>query len=111
MTVQRFRRKPRQEDREDQFAARYEPGANLIDLMTVAGMADSRAELAEVTFSSGRVLVVRYERFHDDHPSETEYETVESGHYLAFSSGGYSLYESDDADWRQFYDLVPDSEV
>lgn len=49
MTVQRYRRKPKQEDREDQYAARYEPGADLVDLMTVARMADSRAELAEVT--------------------------------------------------------------
>ena len=80
MSVQRYRRKPKQEDREDQFAARYEPGQPLDDLTAVARMADRRAELAEAVFPSGPVLVVRWERVPDDHPSEIEYETVEPGH-------------------------------
>jgi hypothetical protein len=104
MSIQRYRRKPERASREDQVAARYEPGGPLDDLLTVARMADRHAELAEAAFPSGAVLVVRYERFHDD---QIEYETVEPGKYLACSSGEGFLYDSDDADWRQFYDLVP----
>jgi hypothetical protein len=108
MTVQRYRRKPRQEDREDQFAARYEPAQPLDDLRAVARMAGDDAEVTEVTFPSGkRVLLAWFTRYDDHHPARLDYVTVEAGNYLSFSSGGYSLYESDDADWRQFYDLVP----
>jgi hypothetical protein len=109
MSIQRYRRKPKQEDREDQLAARYEPGAPLDDLLAVARMADG--ELAEVMFPSyGPVLVVRYRRSDDDHAPRIEYETVEAGHYLAYSPGNDFLYDTSDADWRQFYDLVPDGE-
>jgi hypothetical protein len=109
MSIQRYRRKPKQEDREDQLAARYEPGAPLDDLLAVARMADG--ELAEVMFPSyGPVLVVRYQRSDDDHAPRIEYETVEAGHYLAYSPGNDFLYDTSDADWRQFYDLVPDGE-
>jgi hypothetical protein len=109
VTVQRYRRKPRQEDREDQFAARYEPAEPLDDLRAVARMAGDEAEVTEVVFPSGkRVLLAWFMRYDDHHPAKPDYETVEAGNYLAFSSGTYSLYESDEADWRQFYDLVPD---
>lgn len=111
MSVQRYRRKPRQEDREDQFAARYEPGKPLDDLRAVARMAGDEAEVIEVAFPSGkRVLLAWFMRYDDHHPCKVDYATVEAGNYLAFSSGGYSLYESDDADWRQFYDLMPGEE-
>lgn len=110
MSVQRYRRKPEPGTREDQFAARYEPGRPLGDLTRVARMADRRAELAEAAFRSGPVLVVRYERAYDDHPSRIEYETVEPGHYLAYSAGNDFLYDTDDGALRRFYDLVPDGE-
>ena len=110
MSIQRYRRKPDPGDREDQVAARYEPGMPLNDLLAVARKADADAELAEVVFPSGTVLLVRWERVPDDHPSEIEYETVEPGEYLAHSSGRDSLYGADEANWRQFYDLVPDGE-
>lgn len=106
MTIQRYRRKPTPNVGEDQVAARYEPGAPLDDLLAVARMADSRAELAEVAFPSGTVLIVRWTRVPDGHPSEVEYEHVEPGDYLVFSRGGWHLYDSDEANWRQFYDLV-----
>jgi hypothetical protein len=104
--VRRYRRKPvSAEDQQDQFAARYEPGAPLDDLLAVARMADG--ELAEVVFPScGPVLLARLWRFHDEAP-RIEYVTVEPGHYLAYSSCGLSLYESDDGNWGQFYDLLP----
>jgi hypothetical protein len=110
MTVQRYRRKPVREVREEQYAARYEPGAPLDDLLAVARMADRKAELAEAALSSGPVLVARYERFHDDRPSKIEYEVIEPGHYLAYSPGNDFLYGTDEDEWRQFYDLVPDGE-
>ena len=110
MSVQRYRRKPKDEDREDQFAARYEPGHPLDDLMEVARKADFRAEVAEAVFSYGPVLVVRWEHFPDGHPPQINYETVEPGRYLAYSPGRDFLYDTDEADWRQFYDLVPDRE-
>jgi hypothetical protein len=31
---------------------------------------------------------------------------VKPGDYLAYSSGNEFLYDSDEAGWRQFYDLV-----
>jgi hypothetical protein len=106
MTVQRYRPKPKRADREDQYAARYEPGQPLDDLITVARMADDKAELAEVTFPSGPVLLVRYLAASDDYPAKVTYETVEPGQDLAYSSGNDFLYDSTDANWRQFYDLV-----
>jgi hypothetical protein len=107
VSIRRYRRKPGPDDREVQVAARYEPGSPLDDLIAVASMA--HGELAEVTFPScGPVLVIRYQRYDDDHPPRTEYETVEPGHYLAYSPGHDFLYGTDEADWRQFYDLIPD---
>ncbi len=74
-------------------------------------MAGDEAEVTEVAFPSGkRVLLAWFMRYDDHHPAEVDYATVEAGNYLAFSSGGYSLYESDDADLRQFYDLMPGEE-
>jgi hypothetical protein len=111
VTVQRYRRKPRQEDREDQFAARYEPGQPLDDLRAVARMAGDEAEVIEAVFPSGkRLLLAWFLRYDDHHPAKPDYATVEAGNYLAFSSGGESLYETDDGDLRQFYDLAPDGE-
>ena len=110
MTIQRYRRKPDPGDREDQqVAARYEPGTPLDDLLAVARMADG--ELAEVMFPSyGPILLARYKRYHDEHPSQIEYLPVEAGTYLAYSPGESFLYEADEANWRQWYDLVPDGE-
>jgi hypothetical protein len=113
-SVKRYRRKPDRSDRDDrdeQSAARYDPGRSLDGVMAVARMADSYrvdAELAEVMLPSGPVLLVRYERAHDEHPSEIDYEVVEPGQWLAWSPGNGFLYATDDANWRQFYDLVPE---
>lgn len=118
MTVQRYRRKPKQEDREDQFAARYEPGQALDDLAEVARMADDDAVLTEVSYRSGLFrnlkgpyLVVVYSRVPDEHAAEVVTELVKPGDYLAYSPGNEFLYDSDEAGWRQFYDLVPDGEA
>jgi hypothetical protein len=108
VTVQRYRRKPVREVREEQCAARYNPGLLLDDLRAVAREADG--ELAEAAFPSGHVLVARFTRTYDDHPPRIEYVTVEAGHYLAYDPAEGFLYEADEADWRQFYDLVPDGE-
>jgi hypothetical protein len=79
MTVQRYRRKPVQEDREDQFAARYEPRAPLDDLRAVARMAGDEAEVTEVVFPSGkRVLLAWLMRYDDCHPARVDYVTVEA---------------------------------
>lgn len=111
MSVQRYRRKPDPVSREDQFAAKYEPGQPLTDLEMVARMADSHAELAEVAFPSGQVLIVRYARYDDDHPPKTAFEAIKPGHYLAYSRANYFLYDTDDGDLRQFYDLVEDRKL
>ena len=105
MSIQRYRRKP-DNDRETQVAARYEPGTPLDDLLAVARMADG--ELAEVMFPSGPALLARFERIYDERPSRIEYAAVEPGKYLAYSPGEGFLYEASEANWRQFYDLVPD---
>ena len=108
MTIRRYRRKPDPGARDDQYAACYQPGQSLGDLTAVARMADPGAELAEVAFPSRTVLVVRWLDVPDDHPSRNEYEVIEAGSYLAYSPGNDSLYDADEANWRQFYDRVPD---
>lgn len=109
MSVRRYRRKPKQSDHEDQFAARYEPGQPLDDLVAVARMAGSEAEVCEVVFPSGKpVLLARSIQSFGDALPKPAYEVVEAGDYLAFSSRSDFLYNADDADWRQFYDLVSD---
>jgi hypothetical protein len=105
--VQQFRRKPTKADREDQVAARYIPGEPLTDLLSVARMAHLSAELAEVEFKSGTVLLVRYLDVPDDHPAEWKFEVVQAGDWLAYSPGNDMLYDSDEAEWAQFYDEVP----
>ena len=109
MTIQRYRRKPEQGDRDEQAAARYLPGMPLDDLLAVARMADG--ELAEVMFPSyGPVMLARYRRHYGEHPSRIEYLAVEAGKYLAYDPGEDFLYEADEANWRQWYDLVPDGD-
>jgi hypothetical protein len=88
-----------------QHAARYTPGAPLDDLLKVARMADTAAELAEVRFPGGRrVLLVAWTQIPDHHAPEIEYETVAAGGWLAYSPGNGFLYDTDDADWQQFYE-------
>lgn len=108
VAVRRYRRKPQPEGRFTQHAARYQPGEPLGDLYAVARMADARAELAEVTFLSRTVLLVRWLEIPDDHPSRNEYRTVEAGKYLAYDSGEGFLYVTDEEDLRHFYDVVPE---
>jgi len=105
VTIQRYRRKPDPGRREVQVAARYSPGEPWADLIAVARMADG--EVVEVMFPSyGPVLLARFERFYDEHPSRTEYLAVEAGKYLAYDPGEGFLYEADEARWRQWYDPV-----
>jgi hypothetical protein len=107
VSVQRYRRKPQPRYDEDQIAARYEPGQPLDDLLAVAREAGPEAEVIEVKFPSGkRLLLAWYVRYDDDHPARPDYVTVEAGDYLAWSEGTYALYGSDEANWRQFYDLA-----
>lgn len=109
MTIQRYRKKPQPEFDGDQFAARYEPGKPLDDLRAVARMAGDEAEVIEVTFPSGkRLLLAWWLRYDDYHPAKPGYVEVEAGEWLAWSQGTCSLYDSDEANWRQFYDLAPE---
>jgi hypothetical protein len=105
VTVARFRRKPRAGDDDVQYAAQYLPGADLGALAEVAAMASGKAELREVRFGVGTVLLVRYVRFDDDHPARIDYETVEPGDWLAWSGEGF-LYDASDGNWAQFYDRL-----
>jgi hypothetical protein len=104
--VQHYRRKPEPGSHDDQVVARYEPGRPLDDLAAVARRADGNAELGEIAFPSGPVLVVRWKRIPDDHPPEIEYETIEPGRYLAYSPGSDFLYDTSEADLRRWYDQV-----
>lgn len=109
MSIRRFRRRPDTADRERlQVAAKYVPGdsGSLDDCLTVARMADHRAEVAEVTFPSAAVLLIRYLNVPDEHPARIEFETVEDGHYLVYSQGNDYLYVTRESEWRQFYDEV-----
>lgn len=107
MSVQRYTRKPEPRREEDQFAARYDPPCPLDDLRAVARMAGDEAEVAEAVFPSGkRVLVAWFMRYDDHHPARPDSVMVQPGDYLAWSSGTYSLYDADEANWRQFYDLA-----
>lgn len=111
MSIQRYRRKPQPNNHETQLAVRYEPGEPLDDLIAVARESDSDAELAEVRFPSGKVvLVISYRRSYDEHPSRIEYLVIEAGKYLGYSLSESFLYDSTEANWRQFYDLVPDGD-
>jgi hypothetical protein len=104
----RFRRKPERHER-DQVAARWDPGEpdSALACKKVAQMADSGAELAVVTFATGRpVLIVRYCNMSGDR-GFTDYEHIEPGHWLACSDGEF-LYDTDDAGWAQWYDRVED---
>lgn len=111
MSVQRYTRKPEPRYEDDQFAARYDPPCPLDDLRAVARMAGDEAEVAEAVFPSGkRVLVAWFMRYDDHHPARPDYAFVEAGDYLAYSPGSLALYASDDANWRQFYDLATEED-
>jgi hypothetical protein len=105
MTVQQWRRKP-QDQEEVTSVALYVPGQVPVDLLTVAHMADRKAELAEVVFPSGPVLLVRWTNYPDDRGPQIEYLTVEPGSYLGYSSTYDSLYETDAGNLAKFYDEV-----
>lgn len=110
MAVKRYRRKPLNVGNEDQHAALYTPGESLADLRTVAMMC--HAEITEVTMPGGtRVLLARWLDIPDEHPARNAWVTVEAGRYLAYSGGTGFLYETDDGDWRQWYDLVSEGGV
>ena len=109
MPIQRYVRRPIPAGSEEELAARYTPGEPLDDLRTIARMIGAESEVAEVVFPSGkRVLLAWYMNYPETHPAEPDYVTVEAGEYLAFSTRSFHLYASDDANWQQFYDLVPE---
>lgn len=109
MTIQRFRRKPIDPGADhDQVVARYVPGEPLDDLLTVARMMDPHAEITVASFSTTSVLVARFTRIPDHAPLYIDHECIKPGHFLAYSPGNDSLYESDDQDLRHFYDEVPE---
>src|SRR5260221_8143907 len=80
------------------FAAKYEPGQPLDELIRVARMAGSDAEVAEAPLPSGTVLVARWRRYPDEGPSELEYEVIRAGDYLAYDVRYGSLNPADDAE-------------
>lgn len=107
MTIRKFQRKPESRSADVQIAARYEPGGDLGDLLSVARETGPEAEVTEVTFRSGkRVLLAWYMHYPDHHPALPKYVEVEPGDYLAYSRYNDLLYDADEADWRQFYDEV-----
>lgn len=103
MTVQHYFKKPEQK-KEDLLVAKYEPGQPLDDLKTVAELTDYEAELTEVHFPSGPVLLVRYTSVPDNYPAHIDYKTVEAGDYLAYSRSGDFLFDTTDANLRYWYD-------
>ena len=109
--VRRFRRKPLPPRETSVTAARYEPGKPLDGLMRVAAMADDGrhdAEMAEVILPSGPVLLVRTRRYPSEGLSETAWEVIEPGGYLAFSgTSDYSpLSGTDEAELQRWYEEV-----
>jgi len=109
-TFERYRRKPDPRvGREDQLAVRFTSEESLDDLRALAQEASfSDAGLAVVKFPTVTVLLVRWFRVNDDRPGDWEYLTVDLGSWLVYNPGYGSLYESDEANWRQFYDRVPE---
>jgi hypothetical protein len=103
--VVRFRRKPDQPEGLN-YAARFEPGKPMADLLRVARMADSGAQLIVPEYGSSRLLVVLHRAFHDEHPATTEALLVEPGGWLAYSESSDLLYAADDGNWRQLYETV-----
>lgn len=104
--VVKFRRKPDPAEKADQVAAKWEPGGDLAALLWVARRADLDAELAEVAFPSGMVLVVRYTDYPDDGPRQIRFIEVQPGHWLAWSQDSDFLYDTTDHGWEQFYDRI-----
>lgn len=105
--VVRWRRKPDQPESEPNVAVRWEPGVTqLADVLEVARLADHKAQVVVAAFGTGPVLVVRYTKIWDEYPASAEYETIEPGQWLAYSHEHGFLYDSNDADWAQFYDRV-----
>ncbi len=104
MGVQRYRSKPRPATISGMFAAKYEPGQPLDDLIRVARMAGSDAEVAEAPLPSGTVLVARWRRYPEEGPSKLEYEVVRAGDYLTYSESYGSLNPADDAELRRWYE-------
>jgi hypothetical protein len=101
MSVTRYIRKPMPVEHTDQVAARYTPGEPLDDLETVATMIGGT--VYEVPYRRSKVLVAVW----DDDEGQPRSQVVRPGFWLAYSTGHGFLYDSSDADWRQFYDEVP----
>jgi hypothetical protein len=73
------------------------------DLRDVAKLADCDAEVAEVTFRSGkRVLVAWHLRSWGGQPPKPSYTEVEPGEYLAFTAGYLTCLS--DKDLAEYYD-------
>ena len=106
MSVQRYRRNPIPAGSEELLAARYEPGQSLDDLRAVALMSGDEAEVIEAVFPSGKRVALAWFMRYPGGQAEPATVTVEPGGYLAYSSRNYSLYATDDANLRQFYDLA-----
>lgn len=85
-------------------AARYIAGQPTDDLLAVARRMDPDAEITEVT--RWNVLLVKSTRIPDDHPSYTDWEVVENGHWLVFSEQTYGIYAMSDEAFTREYMLV-----
>lgn len=88
--MKRYIEKPRQLSA--YYAAQYQPGRSLDDVLAVARKMHRDAAVVEVP--ELEVLVVRYLRVPDDHPARIEYEVVEAGHFLVYSETFDVLYSS-----------------
>lgn len=107
MTVQRYRRKPQPRREEDDIAAaKYDPPVTpemSADLTEVAKLNDDLAEAREVSFPSGkRLLLVRYRQRFGGSQDKWAYVTVEPGCYLMFSDG--NLHTADDEDLARWFE-------
>jgi hypothetical protein len=108
--VRRWQRKPGPEDLSACVTARYEPGLPLDALRSVAGLTDPHAEIAEVTFPSGKILLAfTWTEITDSGESHERGDFVRPGKYLAHGTSYGHLYVTDDENLNQFY--VPAWEV
>jgi hypothetical protein len=105
-----YRRKPEEREVPSVTVVKYAPPLDRNaweDLRDVAELADCNAEVAEVTFQSGKpVLIAWWPQSWNGEPPEPEYVIVEPGEYLAFSPdarGGW-LHNLSEAALVQYYD-------
>jgi hypothetical protein len=106
--IVQYRRKPEPEKLQKAalHVAKYEPGKPLDALQAVARMSGRDVEVAEAAMPSGPVLVVRWWRSSDCGAPTLEWEVVEPGDYLTYSTTYDSLGSADDAELQHWYEPI-----